>query len=184
MPIDREKLKTLRIPLDSAFYEDCSAADHWFLLARAFQECCLHLFGEMIEKKLNVSFHHAKVAVSLFEQGVELFLKAGIAQAGKEVPTAGHPLDKLYKQFKNLYDGKQFEFTGSVEAFVKPSEIFPHNQYARYPTDKAGKPWDARGHSFIDLAKFYEQASLFLEDFNRLWPLMKARYPTAKPAQP
>jgi hypothetical protein len=179
MPIDREKLKTLMIPLDSSFYEDCSAGDHWFLMARAFQESCLHLFAEMIDGKINRSFHHAKAAVCLFEQAVELFFKAGIVQAGKKVPTAGHPFDKLYKQFKNLYPGTQFEFTGSVEIFVRPSERFPHNQFARYPTDRSGTPWEAQGHSFIDLARFFEQASLFLEDFNRLWPLMKTRYRTA-----
>lgn len=147
-------------------------------MARAFQEICCHLFAEMIEEKIDSTFHHAKAAVSLFEQGVELFLKAGIAQAGKQVPTH-HDRDQLYGQFKNLYPGKGVEFIGSVEAFVRPSELFPYNEFARYPTDHAGKPWEDRGHSFIDLARFFEQASLFLEDFNRLWPLMQIRYPTA-----
>jgi HEPN domain-containing protein len=179
MPIDRERLKTLVIPYDSTFYEDCSPADHWFLMARAFQQCCIHLLAEMIEQKINGSFHHAKVALSLFEQAVELFLKSGIIQAGKKLPTAGHPLDELYKQFKKLYPGNQFEFTGRVDDFVRRSERFPHSQYARYPTDRSGRLWEAQDHSFIDVARYYEQTSLFLEDFNRLWPLMKTRYPIA-----
>jgi hypothetical protein len=175
MPINREKLKTVMMPRDSVFYEDCPIPDQWFLLARAFQECCVHLFGEMIEDKISGTFHHAKAAVCLFEQAVELFFKAGIAQAGKQVP-GNHKLHQLYGDFKNLYPETDFVLTASVDAFVAPSEKYPHNQYARYPTDLTGIPWQVRGHTFIDLARFYEQASLFLEDFNRLWPLMKARY--------
>lgn len=174
--VDREKLKNVRMPRFSWDYEGCSVADHWFLMARGFQECCCHLFAEMIEEKIESRFHHAKAAVSLFEHAVELFLKAGISQADKKVPVH-HRLDQLYGQFKNLYPGNDFEFTGTNADMVRPSLRAPHNEFARYPTDWSGKPW--AGHSHIDLVIFFEEASKFLDDFNRLWPLMKNRYPTA-----
>ncbi len=87
MAIDAEKLKGKYMPRFSWDYEHRTLAEHWFLMALAYQESSHHLFSEMIERKLADSFHHAKVAASLLEHAVELFLKAGIAQAGKEIPT-------------------------------------------------------------------------------------------------
>jgi hypothetical protein len=174
MAIDREKLAGLYMPRFSWDYEHCTLAEHWFLMARAYQESSHHLFSEMLEKRLDDSFHHAKVAASLLEHAVELFVKGGIAQAGKDVPSH-HQLDQLYAQFKNLYQGKKFAFMAAIEQMLMPRPHMPANQFARYPTDQAGNPW--AGHSDIDLVTWFNQACKFLDDFKRLEPLIKERYP-------
>jgi HEPN domain-containing protein len=172
--IDREQLAGLYLPRFSWDYDGCSDSDRWLQMAFAYQECSCHLFAGMIEHKLKGTYHHAKVAASLFEHAVELFLKGGIALAGKVVPNH-HFLDQLYGQFKNLYPGKKFQFVGSIAEMVAPSALTPHNEFARYPSDQSGKPW--QGHPHFDLATWFDQASRFLEDFRRLEPLMKTRYP-------
>ncbi len=173
MAMDLVKLRGLYMPRLSWKYEKCAKADLWFLMAQAFQECSYHLLEEMIEGRMGSSFFHAKAVVSLFERSVEHFLKGGMAQAGKEVPTH-HFLDELYKQFKNLYPGKKFEFTGSITEMVQRSNQTPFNEFANYPTDQSGNPWE--GSCFIDIVTWFEQASKFVEDFKRLKPLMKERY--------
>src|SRR5205814_1517508 len=129
---------------------------------------------EMIEERTSSSFHHLKVAASLFIHAVELFLKGGIAQAGKSVP-AIHFLDQLYGQVTKLYPGKAFQFTGSIVDLARRSSQAPHNEFPRYPTNQSGRPWE--GHSHFDLVTWFEQASRFLNDFKRLEPLMKERHP-------
>jgi hypothetical protein len=181
MAIDREKIEGQSMPRLSWNYESCTLPDHWFLTALAYQESSHHLFSEMIEQRLHDSFHHAKVAASLLEHAVELFLKAGIAQAGKDVPTH-HQLDQLHAQFKNLYHGKKFAFTASIEEMLNPPQTTPTNVFARYPTDQSGQPW--AGNTHIDLAIWFSQACKFLDDFKRLEPLMKERYPATRLTAP
>jgi hypothetical protein len=128
------------------------------------------------------SFPHVKVVVSLFEHAVELFLKGTLAQAGKKVPTH-HRLDELYGQVRSLCPGKEFEFTGAIADFVNPSEQTPGNQFARYPTDKSGKPWSS--NVYIDVHLWSEQASKFRADFKRLEPLIKEHLsPSARNTPP
>jgi hypothetical protein len=174
MTIDPAKLKGTSISRYSWDYEKNTLAEHWFMMARAYQEASCHLFAEMIERRLGDSYHHAKVAASLLEHGVELFLKAGIAQAGKDVPNH-HRLAELYGQFKNLYPGKKFQFVAAIDEMLTPPPHTPHNEFARYPTDQSGKPW--LGNTHIDLVIWYDQASKFLKDSQTLEPLMKERYP-------
>ncbi|MBI3409332.1 MAG: hypothetical protein HY040_13390 [Planctomycetes bacterium] len=173
MTVEIDSLKGLSMPRFSWDYEDCSEAEHWFLTACAYQECACHVLSEMIEKRLSSSFHHAKVAAYLFLHAVELFLKGGIANAGKTVPSI-HPLDKLYGQFRKLYSGKAFEFTGSIDDIAQPSSKTPHNEFPRYPTNHSGQPWEGNCH--FDLVKWFDEASRFLEDIKRLEPLIKHKY--------
>jgi len=114
------------------------------------------------EERLDDTFHHAKVAVGLMEHAIEIFFKGGIYLAGKNVPTH-HQLQQLFRQYRNLYPGKSFDFTCAVNELVEPSHRTPNNQYARYPTNKEGKPWE--GYTHIDLAIWYVQSVKLLEDF-------------------
>ena len=177
MRADANKLKNIRMPRFSWDYEDFPEAEHWFLMAEAYLDICHFILSEMIEEKLDSSFHHTKVVVSLFEHAVELFLKASICQAGAKV-TAHHKVDKLYTKYTDLFPGDDFAFNGKIQDFVKPSTIAPHNLYARYPTEKNGKPW--QGHTHIDIAIWYMEANKFLLDFKRLKPLIKEKYKTVK----
>lgn len=170
--LDISKIEDLRIPRFSWDYENSSEADLWFLMAIAYQESSFHLFAEMVEKRLDDTFHHAKVAVGLMEHAIEVFLKGGIVLAGKEVPTHHH-LKQLFGQYKNLFPGKRFDFTCAVTELVEPSKQTPNNQYARYPANKDGKPWE--GYTHIDLAIWYLQAEKLLKDFRRLEPLMREK---------
>ncbi|MBN1929981.1 MAG: HNH endonuclease [Desulfobacterales bacterium] len=172
--LDIKKTEKSRIPLFSWDFEDYKEADLWLLMAFAYQESSVHLFAEMMEGKLENTFHHAKVAVGLMEHAIEIFLKGGIVLAGKEVPKHHH-LNQLFGQYKNLYPGKRLCFTCTVNELVEPSKQTPNNQYARYPTNKEGKPWE--GYTHIDLAIWYKQAVKLLDDFQRLEPVMKEKYP-------
>jgi HEPN domain-containing protein len=181
MAADLTKLEGLSMPRFSWSYEHCTEPDHWFLTARAYLESAHHLFSEMIEKRANGTFHHAKVAASLLIHSVELFLKGGISQAGKKVPTIHH-LDQLYGQFSKLYPGKGFEFSGAIGDLVQPSSQTPHNEFPRYPTDQSGSLWGGNCH--FDLVTWFEQASRFLNDFKRLEPLLKQRHAEARQSTP
>ena len=173
MAVDRKRPKELSIPRYSWTYEACSKAERWLLMAKAYQECSQHLFGEMNESRLPDTFHHAVVAAYLFEHAVELFLKGGIAWAGKEPPPR-HCLEQLYNQFRNLYPGEEYEFSFSIADMVAPSPRTPYNQFTRYPADRSGKPWE--GYTHIDLVIWYEQASKFLDDIDRLRFLIMERH--------
>ena len=155
-------------------YEGLGEAVHWFLMAKAYLDCSIHLFSEMMDKKLKSSFHHAKVATMLFEHSIELFLKAGIVQAGQEVGKS-HNLQELYNQFRKLYPGKKHQFEGDIVSAVRQISITPYNVYTRYPTDNFGQLWP--GNTHIDLVIWYKQLCLFVKDFERLEPLLKERYP-------
>jgi len=173
MRVNPDEIKDIRMPRHSWDYEDVSDADHWFLLAEAYIDCCHYLLSSMIEENITGTFHHCKVVVSLFEHSVELFLKGAIVQAEKQVQTH-HRIDEIFKQFINLYPGKKFEFTGSISEFVKPMPQAPVNEYARYPADQNGQSW--LGHTHIDIAIYYVEASKFKDDYSRLKPLIKERY--------
>ncbi len=173
MSDDLERLSNIRMPRFSWDYEDLSEAAHWFLMARAYLDCSVQLLSQMVNEKFNSSFHHAQVVVALFNHAVELFLKAGIVQAG-HVFGHNHHLQELYNQFKNLYPGKKYEFEGDIVSAVRRSAATPNNQYARYPTDVFGRPWQEYTH--IELVTWYKQLCLFVKDFDRLEPLLKQRY--------
>jgi HEPN domain-containing protein len=177
MAVDLTDLEGISMPRCSWHYEYCTEADHWFLTARAYLESAHHLLSEMIEKRANGTFHHVKVAASLLIHSVELFLKGGISQAGKKVPTIHH-LNQLYGQFSKLYPGKEFEFSGAIADLVRPSSESPRNEFSRYPTDQSGSLW--RGNCHFDIVTWFEQASRFLIDFKQLEPLIKQRHSAAQ----
>jgi len=155
-------------------YEDKSEADRWFLMARAYLDCSIRLFSEVKAGTLAPSFYHVQAAHSLFEHSVELFLKAGVAQARKPVPT-GHNIGRLYSQFSNLYPGKAYEFEGKILDLARPDPNRPHNEFNRYPADHTGQPWRRNSHYSLDI--WLEQLQFFDKDFQRLEPRLKARYP-------
>lgn len=162
------------MPRFSWDYEDCSEADLWFLMAKAYVDCAVELLSRMVDKEIDSSFHHAKVAVAQGEHAFELFLKGGIAQAGQRVP-ATHRLNYLYQRFCSLYTDA--EFRCDVESLAKPREDVPFGQFARYPMDSSGGPW--QGHKHIDIAIWYRQLWLLQGDFDRQEPELRQRY-TAK----
>jgi HEPN domain-containing protein len=166
-------IKNYRMPVFSWDYEDLAESDHWFLMAQAYFDCSFHLFTEMARETFDRSYHRALVAVSLFNHSIELFLKAAIIEANKMV-TSSHNLEQLYNQYRKLYPGKKYEFEGEIPSVVTPHQNTPHNEFARYPTDHAGRPWP--GYTHVDIAVWYERLSVFQEDFGRLKPLLKERY--------
>jgi HEPN domain-containing protein len=172
------ELSDLRMSRFSWDFDHLAFSDHWFLHANAYLCCSRHLLTEMIDGALNSSFHHAKVAVALFEHALELFLKAAIAQSGQKFPST-HRLNQLLGRYRVLYPGKQFEFTGKVDQFVSQSAQTPHNQYARYPADSNGNPWP--GNTHIDLAIWHNEIEPFVQDFERLKPLIKIAYAHSAP---
>jgi hypothetical protein len=53
----------------------------------------------------------------------------------------------------------------------------PYPQFSRYPVDSTGEPWTG-GSVHFDLGIWLEELSQFKADYNRLWPLLKSRYPS------
>ncbi len=147
-------------------------------MARAYLECSHHLLEAMIQERLASSFHHGKVVVSTFEQALELFLKGAIAQAGQSVP-AHHKSTDLLSQYRKLYPGKEFAFSGKIDQAVSQTEAAPRNEYGRYPEDPGGRPLPEHAH--IDLSVWYREIRPFKEDFDRLWSLIRARHPAVNP---
>jgi len=176
MKMDLHRLDQYRLPRFSWDYEDLPESAHWFLMARAYLESSIHLLEEMIQERLDSSFHHAKVAAFTFGHAIELFLKGAIAQAGLTVPIH-HKSDVLLAEYRRLYPGEKFEFAGKIDEAVSPTAGAPLSEYARYPQDARGKVW--KGHSHIDLSTWYCEVFRFKSDFNRVEPLVKARYPNA-----
>jgi len=173
MRANAEELRDVQMSRYSWDYENLSKSDHWFLMADSYMDICHFLLSEMVQKNIDSSFHHAKVAVSLFEHAVELFLKAALCNAG-QTPAGNHKLDQLHDKYNVLYPEKEFSFQGNISDFVKKSSAAPHNVYARYPAQKDGTPWS--GHSHIDIVIWYMEADKFLSDFKRLKPRIKGKY--------
>jgi len=172
--MENSTLKERSLTRYSWEYEHFPEPDQWFLLARAYIDCSHHLLEEMIQERLNSSFHHAKVVVATFEQAIELFLKGALNQARRAVPNH-HRLKDLLKEYQFLYPEKKYQFFGKIDEVVSENASTPHNQYARYPRDRKGRPW--QGATNIDLSIWYRELRPFKADFDRLEPLIKARYP-------
>jgi len=160
--------------LYSRDYDDLDPASHWFALAKAYLDNSLYLFSGMREGSLNRSIYHAKAAAFLFEQSIELFLKAGIVQAGKEIPIH-HDLEKLYQQFSNLYPGKRYEFRGSLQEAIHSDPNHPYPEFTRYPANRHGRLFNTPTHFSPDI--WHEELCLFSQDYDRIEPLLKERYP-------
>jgi len=176
--MDLNRLEEWSLPRFSWDHEHLPPAEHWFRMARAYLECSHHLLEAMIQERLASSFHHAKVVVSTFEHALELFLKGAIAQAGQSVP-AHHKSTHLLSKYRKLFPGEEFAFSGKIDEAVSETKTAPRNQYARYPEDPGGRPWP--GHTHIDLSVWYREIRPFKEDFDRLWPLIRAKHPTVNP---
>ena len=155
-------------------YEEFSQSEIWFLMAKAYLDCSVNVFSEINNGTLTKSYYHAGVGAFLFEHSIELFLKASIVQAGKEVQ-GHHEIELHYKQFKNLYPGKKYEFNGRIEDIATIDENRPQSEFHRYPTDNSGMLWQVNTHFDLDI--WLEQLKTFERDFDRLEPAIKDRYP-------
>ena len=153
--------------------EDLTAPQKHFHLAKAYLDSCIHVFEGIIGDALPATFSHAQSAAFLFGHGLELFLKGGIAQAGRHVPTH-HNIQQIYREFSNLYPGKKFQFEGRIEEAVTQDPNRPHGEFTRYPIDKSGSVW--MGHFDFVLELWLEQMQAFRKDFERLTPLIEERY--------
>jgi len=158
-------------------YEHLGEPNQWFRMARAYIDCSLCLFSGMGKDVLVRSFYHARAAAFMFEHAVELFLKAGIAQAGKEVPIH-HNLQQLYNQFSKLYPGKKYSFKGKIADVIRPDPNRPYPEFTRYPANHAGQSFETPTH--FSLSIWEEQLRLFSNDFKRLEPLLKERHTQSK----
>src|SRR5208282_4923997 len=108
-----------RMSLYSWDYETDHPAEQWFLMAHAYADASVTLFESMAKKQFPKTFHHAKVAAAAFVQGLELFLKGALVQAGEKKPPKTHILAGILQRFRELYPGEIYAFSGRVEEAVK-----------------------------------------------------------------
>ena len=159
--------------------EDLGIPQKYFHLAKAYLDSSITLFGAMIADSQPTTFSHAQAAALLFEQGLELFLKGALWQAGRN-PGNTHDLAGLHGQFRNLYPGKRYEFTARIDEAVQEHPNQPHMEWTRYPIDQDGKVWRGNSHFILELWK--DQMEAFRKDFDRLIPLIEARKKSSEPA--
>jgi hypothetical protein len=92
---------------------------------------------------------------------IELFLKGAILKKNPNAEIGSHDIQKLSKQYKNLYKGKKYTFHApftwdeqvlneiydhqkvqNVKEFISESEKKnPLDQHHRYPGNKEKQPW-------------------------------------------
>jgi HEPN domain-containing protein len=155
-------------------YEHTAPADEWFRMAHAFVEASDRLFTDMKDGRIAGTFHHGKAAAFLFDQSLEHFLKASLIVAGDGI-TRSHDLGSLYSRFRKRFPGKAFAWTGRIAEMAKSFPTQPANEFLRYPTDSSGVEW--KGNTHCDLDVWCVQVKAFGEDFSRLEPRIRARYP-------
>lgn len=164
-------------PVFSWDHTHLSRPGHWFAESRAAVDCALELFTAMQKGRFERSWHRAKFAAFTFGHGIELFLKAAIAQAGKRVdPT--HDLSQLYGTYRNQYAAKRFAFSKSMEEFVLEDPSKPYFSFLKYPEDEKGKPWPGNSHISIDVWR--NEIAAFVASRDQLESEIKSRY--SKPA--
>jgi hypothetical protein len=159
------------VSLFSWDYESDHPADEWFRLAHAYADASVALFESIEASQLPQTFHHAKVAAAMFDQGLELFLKAALVLAGEQ-PVATHKMAALLGRVRSRYPSEACSFTGNVDEAVQALPTQPVGQFLRYPVDRNGAPWP--GHSHFDLAIWLPEARLLRDDYRRLEPLLRA----------
>ena len=143
-------------------------------MAKAYLDCGVNVFSDISNDSLTKSYYHASVGAFLFEHSIELFLKAAIVQAGKQVQSH-HEIERHYKHYKNLYPGKKYDFNGRIEDIATKDEERPKSEFHRYPTDNSGMLWQVNTHFNIDI--WADQLTAFVEDFDRLESAIKDKYP-------
>jgi hypothetical protein len=159
-------------------YEADHPADEWFWMAHAYADASVALFESMTASQLPRTFHHAKVAAAAFDQGLELFLKGALVQAGERPPVT-HSMGGILQRCRSLYPADALAFTGRVDEAVQSLPTQPVGQFLRYPVDRSAEPWP--GHSHFDLELWLGQATSFRDDYRRLEPLLRrAGRPTTR----
>jgi hypothetical protein len=150
--------------------------DRWFVEAQAFIDTAEMLFQSMTGDRFERSWPRAKVAAFVFGHSIELFFKACIGQARREIPHH-HRLHDLYTIYKELYPGPDFRFDSLVEDFIDASKSRPFFLFLKYPEDETDITKRMDADVSIDVAEWQSQASQFREDIERIWPKAKQRYP-------
>jgi len=147
--------------------------DRFFRMASAYLDAAIVLFRQMIEQGAG-TYERALAANFMAEHAVELFFKGAVLQANRQI-TGTHDLDQLHGEFRNLYPGRRFEFTAAIGDFVAKHPKRPDSEYPRYPIDRTGKTWDVSEHFILEI--WEKELTRFAADFERLMPLVTARYP-------
>jgi len=148
---------------------DRKLPERYFILASAYIKCSLYIFESMSNGALDSDYSNGHIGGLLFGHSLELFLKGSIIQVRDEVKNI-HSLEKLFNEFKNIYPGNTYKFTGDIGAFIEQDKSIPYSEFFRYPIDKNGNVW---GNFFYDLETWKTQIEKFKNDYERLLPLVK-----------
>ena len=173
MTFDVDKFKGISMPVFPWDYQGLPIFEHWFYMANAYLSCCQHLLSEMADERFERNFFRAKVCVALYDQAIELFFKGAITLVDEKVITS-HNLSELHKRYKDLYPEKEFLFEVDIANVVKKNDYWVYNEFARYPVDKDGNPW--QGNTHIDIVLWLKNIILTQKDFSRLEPLLLQKY--------
>ena len=161
------------MPVFSLDHFRLTRVDKWFAEVHAYVDNASLLFDQMAEGAYDRTFHRAKSAAFVFAHGVELFLKAAIANASSKVDRS-HDLNQLYRTYRNRYAAKRFAFSASMEGFINSGSETPYFQFLKYPENETGVTWQGNVH--FDVATWSHEINAFAAEMNRLQPLIKERY--------
>lgn len=148
-------------------------SERYFILAQSYIECSISIFESILQKSLEATYSNGHSGAFLFGHSLELFLKGAIIYAKGKVDNI-HNLENLYNEFKKSYPGKNFEFNGEIDDFIKQDKLMPYNKFFRYPIDNEGNVWF--GNYFYNFEIWNDQLRKFKNDYKRLLTLIKNRY--------
>lgn len=150
--------------------------ERWFAEALDYFACAAHLFAAMTDGSLPQKWPRAKAAGFLYAHGVELFLKAGIAQAEARLPKT-HNLKTLKGRFDSLYLDTGVVLPDDIDAFIRENEKFPFATFLKYPEIIAdlGKTW--RADIYINVSEWAARTARVLEQVQTVWGVVMEKHP-------
>ena len=150
--------------------------DRWYAEALAYLDSSAELFGRMVTGQFDATWPRAKAGAFLFSHGLELFLKASLAQAGEKF-LWGHDLERLQTLYEQRMPGSDFVLKSNVSLFVRQNAPIPFYDFLKYPerVEKINKSWPAA--ICVDVSEWHRNTSLTAVEARRVWPLIQLHYP-------
>lgn len=156
----------------------------FLIFSEAYIDTATRQCEYLARSQAEYNFAHGAAILYLTHHGLELFLKGAILENNGELNfrEKGHDLPHLYKKYRELCSGKEYELAipwsledSDYESFYDPVEAAklralkqkrPEDQVLRYPTDKKTKAWNLL-YGFKPIL-FLHEISVIREELERI----------------
>jgi hypothetical protein len=150
--------------------------ERWQAEALANLDASAELFSRMSDLEFPADWPRAKAGAFLFSHGVELFLKAAIAQTNEKF-LWGHDLERLHATYRKRLPDDEFMFRSNLGGFVKENAPIPFYDFLKYPERISEVETNWPVSISIDVTHWRNMVLMTAEEARRIWPLIMARYP-------